>query len=121
LLVQAVAALENSLTMNYPLTPSQVITMVNNAISSNNAITVMNLQSYLNNLNEEYDYACSLGTIYPSISPTSSCALQPGTYYISVFVQPITPLQIGQSETISFYLACNVVSKESIPLPPVGG
>jgi hypothetical protein len=75
LLVQAVAALENSLTMNYPLTPSQVITMVNNAISSNNAITVMNLQSYLNNLNEEYDYACSPGTIYPSISPTSGCTL----------------------------------------------
>jgi len=117
LLFQAVAALENSLTMNYPLTPSQVITMVNNAISSNNVTTVTNLQSYLNNLNEE----CSPGTIYPSISPTSGCALQPGTYYISVFVQPITPLQIGQSETISLYLACNVVSKESIPLPPVGG
>jgi len=75
LLVQAVAALENSLTMNYPLTPSQVITMVNNAISSNNAITVMNLQSYLNNLNEEYDYACSPGTKHPSISPTSGCKL----------------------------------------------
>jgi hypothetical protein len=75
LLVQAVAALENSLTMNYPLTQSQVITMVNNAISSGNAITVMNLQSYLNNLNEEYDYACSPGTIYPSISPTSGCTL----------------------------------------------
>jgi hypothetical protein len=117
LLVQAVAALENSLTMNYPLTPSQVITMVNNAISSNNVTTVTNLQSYLNNLNEE----CSPGTIYPSISPTSGCALQPGTYYISVFVQPITPLQIGQSETISLYLACNVVGNESIPLPPVGG
>jgi len=75
LLVQAVAALENSLTMNYPLTPSQVITMVNNAISSGNAITVMNLQSYLNNLNEEYDYACSPGTKHPSISPTSGCTL----------------------------------------------
>jgi hypothetical protein len=122
LLVQAVAALENSLTMNYPLTPSQVITKVNNAISSGNKTTVENLQSYLNNTNEEYDYACSPGTIYPSISPTSSCMLQPGsTYYISVLVQPITPLQNGQSETISLYLACNVVSNESIPLPPVGG
>jgi len=75
LLFQAVAALENSLTMNYPLTPSQVITMVNNAISSGNETTVMNLQNYLNNLNEEYDYACSPGTIYPSISPTSGCTL----------------------------------------------
>jgi len=122
LLVQAVAALENSLTMNYPLTPSQVITMVNNAISSNSTTTVMNLQNYLNNLNEEYSYACSPGTVYPSISPTSSCVLQPGTtYYISVLVQPITPLQNGQSETISLYLACNVVGNESIPLPPVGG
>ncbi|MFP3236939.1 MAG: hypothetical protein RXR10_05685 [Vulcanisaeta sp.] len=122
LLVQAVAALENSLTMNYPLTPSQVITMVNNAISSNSTTTVMNLQNYLNNLNEEYSYACLPGTVYPSISPTSSCVLQPGTtYYISVLVQPITPLQSGQSETISLYLACNVVGNESIPLPPVGG
>jgi len=122
LLFQAVAALENSLTMNYPLTPSQVITMVNNAISSGNKTTVENLQSYLNNLNEEYDYACSPGTIYPSISLTNSCMLQPGsTYYISVLVQPITPLQNGQSETISLYLACNVVGNESIPLPPVGG
>jgi hypothetical protein len=117
-----VAALENSLTMNYPLTPSQVITMVNKAISSGNKTTVENLQSYLNNLNEEYDYACSPGTIYPSISPTSSCMLQPSsTYYISILVQPITPLQNGQSETISLYLACNVVGNESIPLPPVGG
>jgi len=125
LLVQAVAALENSLTMNYPLTPSQVITMVNNTISSNNVTMVMDLQSYLNNTNEEYDYACLPGTrypIYPPISPTSSCVLQPGsTYYISVLVQPITPLQNGQSETISLYLACNVAGNESIPLPPVGG
>ena len=122
LLVQAVAALENSLTMNYPLTPSQVITMVNNTISSNNVTMVMDLQSYLNNTNEEYDYACLPGTVYPSISPTSSCVLQPGsTYYISVLVQPITPLQNGQSETISLYLACNVAGNESIPLPPVGG
>ena len=75
MLVQAVAALENSLTMNYPLTPSQVITMVNNAISSGNKTTVENLQSYLNNLNEEYDYACSPGTKHPSISPTSGCTL----------------------------------------------
>jgi hypothetical protein len=122
LLVQAVAALENSLTMNYPLTPSQVITMVNNAISSNNVTKVMNLQNYLNNTNKEYSYACLPGTVYPLISQTSSCVLQPGTtYYISVLVQPITPLQNGQSETISLYLACNVVGNESIPLPPVGG
>jgi hypothetical protein len=124
LLVQAVAALENSLTMNYPLTPSQVITMVNNAINSGNETTVENLQSYLNNLNEKYDYACSPGTrypIYPPISQIGGCSLQPGTYYISVLVQPITPLQNGQSETISLYLACNVVGNESIPLPPVGG
>jgi hypothetical protein len=119
-----VAALENSLTMNYPLTPSQVITMVNNAISSGNKTTVENLQSYLNNLNEEYDYACSPGTrypIYPPISQIGGCSLQPGTYYISVLVQPIISLYNGQSETINLYLACNVVGNESIPLPPVSG
>jgi len=124
LLVQAVAALENSLTMNYPLKPSLVITWVNSTISSGNETTVKNLQSYLDNLNEKYDYACSPGTrypIYPPISQIGGCSLQPGTYYISVLVQPITPLQNGQSETISLYLACNVVGNESIPLPPVGG
>ncbi|WP_054841812.1 hypothetical protein [Vulcanisaeta distributa] len=119
LLFQAVAALENSATMNYPLTPSEVITMTNNAISSNNTNEVTTLQNYFDQLNEEYDYACSPGTHYTFILPTTGCALQPGTYYISVFVQPITPLYIGQSETINFYLACNVVSNESIPLPPI--
>ncbi len=121
LLFQTVTALENSATMNYPLTPTEVITMTNNAILSNNTTEVINLQNYFNQLNEEYDYACAPGTHYVIISPTPGCALQPGTYYISVFVQPITPLYIGQSESISFYLACNVVSNESIPLPPVTG
>ena len=120
LLFQAVAALENSLTMHYPLTPNEVITMTNNAILSNNLTTVTNLQNYFNQLNEEYEYACSPGTYTPApLIP--GCALEPGTYYISVLVQPITPLYIGQSESISFYLACNVVSNESIPLPPITG
>ncbi|MGC9153091.1 MAG: hypothetical protein ACP5GY_05080 [Vulcanisaeta sp.] len=121
LLFQAVTALENSLTMNYPLSPSQVISMTNNAIESNNSNTVINLQNYFNNLNEEYDYACSPGTYYQLITPTQGCSLKPGTYYVSVFVQPITPLYVGQTETINFYLACNVVSNESIPLPPIPG
>ena len=118
LLAQAVAALENSLTMHYPLTTSQVINMTNSAILSNSTTTVMNLQSYFTQLNEEYDYACMPGT-YTSIPVTPGCTLQPGTYYISVLAQPITPLYIGQNETISFYLACNVISNVSVPLPPI--
>ncbi|MGC9178918.1 MAG: hypothetical protein ACP5GZ_01785 [Vulcanisaeta sp.] len=121
LLFQAVTALENSATMNYPLTSDEVITMTNNAISSTNITEVTNLQNYFNQLNEEYEYACSPGSHYVIIPPTTGCTLQPGTYYISVFVQPIIPLYIGQSESIDFYLACNVVNNESIPLPPVAG
>jgi len=47
--------------------------------------------------------------------------LKPGPYYISVLVQPVTPLSKGQSETVTLYFGYNVASQASVPLPPISG
>ena len=66
---------------------------------------------------------CSLPAIInaqPITSPTQACSLNPGYYFISVLVQPNTPLctYCGQSETVTLYFGYNVASQASVPLPP---
>ena len=66
---------------------------------------------------------CSLTAIsnsQPITSPTHACFLNPGYYFISVLVQPVTPLctYCGQSETVTIYFGYNVASQASVPLPP---
>lgn len=57
----------------------------------------------------------------PITSPNTACNLRPGPYYISVLVQPVTPLSKGQSETVTLYFGYNIASKERVPLPPISG
>ena len=54
----------------------------------------------------------------PITSPTTACSLSPGPYFISVLVQPNTPLYTSQSETVTLYFGYNVVSNATVPLPP---
>ena len=54
----------------------------------------------------------------PITSPTTACPLNIGAYFISVLVQPNTPLSPGQSETVTLYFGYNVVSNATVPLPP---
>jgi len=54
----------------------------------------------------------------PITSPTQACSLSPGPYFISVLVQPNTPLYTSQSETVTLYFGYNVVSNATVPLPP---
>ncbi len=57
----------------------------------------------------------------PITSPTTACPLNTGAYFISVLVQPNTPLYTGQSETVTLYFGYNVVSSATVPLPPISG
>ena len=57
----------------------------------------------------------------PITSPTTACPLSTGPYYISVLVKPVTPLSIGQSETVTLYFGYNIVSNATVPLPPISG
>jgi len=57
----------------------------------------------------------------PITSPTTACNLNTGAYYISVLVQPVTPLSQGQSETVTLYFGYNVVRNKTVPLPPISG
>jgi hypothetical protein len=54
----------------------------------------------------------------PITSPTTACSLSPGPYFISVLVQPNTPLYTSQSETVKLYFGYNVVKGVTVPLPP---
>ena len=54
----------------------------------------------------------------PITSPTQACPLSTGPYFISVLVQPNTPLYTGQSETVTLYFGYNVVKGVTVPLPP---
>jgi hypothetical protein len=54
----------------------------------------------------------------PITSPTQACSLSPGPYFISVLVQPNTPLYTSQSETVKLYFGYNVVKGVTVPLPP---
>jgi len=57
----------------------------------------------------------------PITSPTTACPLSTGPYFISVLVQPITPLYTSQSETVTLYFGYNVVNSATVPLPPISG
>ena len=57
----------------------------------------------------------------PITSPTTACPLSTGPYFISVLVQPVTPLSRGQSETVTLYFGYNVVNSTTVPLPPIIG
>jgi hypothetical protein len=54
----------------------------------------------------------------PITSPTTACPLSTGPYFISVLVQPNTPLSPSQSETVTLYFGYNVVNSTTVPLPP---
>jgi len=67
--------------------------------------------------------SCSFTVIsnsQPITSPTT-CNLSPGPYFISVLVQPNTPLYTSQSENVTIYFGYNVVSNVTVPLPPISG
>jgi len=55
----------------------------------------------------------------PITSPTTACPLSTGAYFISVLVQPVTPLSTSQSENVTLYFGYNVVQPETVPLPPI--
>ena len=57
----------------------------------------------------------------PITSPTTACPLSTGPYFISVLVQPVTSLYTSQSENVTLYFGYNVVSHETVPLPPISG
>jgi hypothetical protein len=57
----------------------------------------------------------------PITNPTKPCPLSTGAYFISVLVQPNTPLSPSQSENVTLYFGYNVASQESVPLPPISG
>jgi len=92
------------------------VTTSGNEIIETLTITVQN--AYTN------QRVCSFMVIsngQPITSPTTACPLSTGPYFISVLVQPITSLYTSQSENVTLYFGYNVVSHETVPLPPISG
>ncbi|WP_054857426.1 hypothetical protein [Vulcanisaeta sp. JCM 16159] len=57
----------------------------------------------------------------PATTPSSSCSLSTGTYYINIYVVPNTPIHSTYSETVTVNFGYNVVGSQSgytsIPVP----
>lgn len=53
----------------------------------------------------------------PTTTPSSTCSLGTGTYYINLYVVPNTPVTSTESETVTVNFGYNVVSSTSISVP----
>jgi len=53
----------------------------------------------------------------PATTPTSSCSLSPGTYYISIKVVPNLPVTSSSTETVTVNFGYNVISGASVLVP----
>ena len=50
-------------------------------------------------------------------TPSSSCSLGTGTYYISIYVSPNLPVHSTSTETVTVNFGYNVISIASVPVP----
>jgi len=50
-------------------------------------------------------------------TPSSSCSLGTGTYYISIYVSPNLPVKSSSTETVTVNFGYNVISGASVPVP----
>ncbi|MFP3240937.1 MAG: hypothetical protein RXQ94_07375 [Caldivirga sp.] len=53
----------------------------------------------------------------PATTPSESCSLSPGTYYISIYVSPNLPVTSSSTETVTVTFGYNVISSASVPVP----
>ena len=53
----------------------------------------------------------------PTTTPSSSCSLGAGTYYISIKVMPNLPVTSSSTETVTVTFGYNVISGASVPVP----
>jgi hypothetical protein len=53
----------------------------------------------------------------PATTPSSSCSLGAGTYYISIYVSPNLPVTSSSTETVTVNFGYNVISSASVPVP----
>jgi hypothetical protein len=53
----------------------------------------------------------------PTTTPSSSCSLGTGTYYISIKVVPNLPVTSSSTETVTVNFGYNVISSASVPVP----
>jgi hypothetical protein len=53
----------------------------------------------------------------PTTTPSSSCSLGTGTYYISIYVSPNLPVTSSSTETVTVTFGYNVISGASVPVP----
>jgi len=53
----------------------------------------------------------------PATTPSSSCSLSAGTYYISIYVSPNLPVTSSSTETVTVNFGYNVISGASVPVP----
>jgi len=53
----------------------------------------------------------------PTTTPSSSCYLGTGTYYISIKVVPNLPVTSSSTETVTVTFGYNVISSASVPVP----
>jgi hypothetical protein len=53
----------------------------------------------------------------PATTPSSSCSLGAGTYYISIYVSPNLPVKSSSTETVTVNFGYNVISGASVPVP----
>jgi len=95
--------------------------VTNVTVPSSNQIIISKMEIIVQNAYTNQT-VCSFTVInysQPITSPTQACPLSTGPYFISVLVQPITPLYTSQSETVTLYFGYNVVSNATVPLPPI--
>jgi len=50
-------------------------------------------------------------------TPSSSCSIGTGTYYISIYVSPNLPVTSSSTETVTVNFGYNVISGASVPVP----
>jgi len=53
----------------------------------------------------------------PTTTPSGSCSLGAGTYYISIKVVPNLPVKSSSTETVTVNFGYNVISGASVPVP----
>lgn len=53
----------------------------------------------------------------PATTPSSTCSLSAGTYYISILAYFNTPVLSGSSESVTVNFGYNVISSTSVPIP----